>query len=422
MTTSTASGALLRPADIDRLQRRSTKVLLASQVFAGAGLAAGVTVGALLAEDMLGSSSLSGLPAALFTLGSAGAAFVVGALSNRHGRRVGLAAGYLAGTAGGIGVTLAAVLDSPALLFAALMVYGAGTATNLQARYAGGDLATSDHRGTAISMILLGTTVGAVAGPNLVAATGQLAQQVDVPPLAGPFAMAAVAYAIAGLILTVWLRPDPLLTARALERAAVPAADNLAATHRTDHRAVRLGGLTMVVTQFAMVAVMTMTPIHMRGHGHGLAATGLVIAIHIGGMYLPSPISGRLADRYGSKVTAALAGASLLTAGLIAATAPPHSVALLSLSLALLGLGWNLGLLAGTALVAGAVSLEQRARIQGRVDVAIAIAGAAGGLTSGLIVASASYAALAVGSGIVAMLVLSLALRASPNQPHSPAT
>ncbi len=338
MTTSTACGALLRPADIDRLQRRSTKVLLASQVFAGAGLAAGVTVGALLAEDMLGSSSLSGLPAALFTLGSAGAAFVVGALSNRHGRRVGLAAGYLAGTAGGIGVTLAAVLDSPALLFAALMVYGAGTATNLQARYAGGDLATSDRRGTAISMILLGTTVGAVAGPNLVAVTGHLAQQVDVPPLAGPFAMAAVAYAVAGLILTVWLRPDPLLTARALERADVRAAGHLAATHGTDHRAVRLGGLTMVVTQFAMVAVMTMTPIHMRGHGHGLAATGLVIAIHIGGMYLPSPVSGRLADRYGSKVTAALAGASLLTAGLIAATAPPHFS---GSSLPLAGAAWS---------------------------------------------------------------------------------
>ena len=99
-------------ADRQRLQRRTTRVLLTSQVVAGAGLAAGVTVGALLAEDMLGSTRFSGIPAALFTLGSAGTAYAVGVLSDRSGRRVGLAAGYLAATLGGAGVTVAAALDS----------------------------------------------------------------------------------------------------------------------------------------------------------------------------------------------------------------------------------------------------------------------------------------------------------------------
>src|SRR5687768_8410503 len=174
---------------------------MASQVFSGAGLAAGVTVGALLAADMLGTTSLSGLPTALFTFGSAGAALVVGRLSQRLGRRVGLTAGYAAGALGGAGVVLAAALDNVPLLMVALLVYGAGTATNLQARYAGADLVTPQRRGRAVSSVLVATTLGAVAGPNLVTATGRAAQHYGIPALAGPFALAALAYGVAAVIL-----------------------------------------------------------------------------------------------------------------------------------------------------------------------------------------------------------------------------
>lgn len=407
MTTAPPVPAVAR----ERLQRRTARVMLTSQVVAGAGLAAGVTVGALLAEDMLGSARFSGIASTLFTLGSAATAYGVGALSDRRGRRAGLGAGYLAAALGALGAVVAAALGSVVLLFAALAVYGAGSATNLQARYAGGDLAPASRRGRAISTVLLGTTVGAVAGPNLVAPAGQLAERVGLPPLAGPFAMAALAYAAAGLVITVWLRPDPLLTARRLVRDEPSDAAQVAGPVRTDRAAVRLGGLTMVMTQLVMVAIMTMTPIHMRGHGHGLAATGLVIAVHIGGMYLPSPLSGRLADRYGSRPVAAAAAVALLAAGVIAAATPPHSVAWLAVALGLLGLGWNLGLLAGTALVANAVSLAHRARIQGRVDVAVALAGATGGLSSGVVMAATSYAVLAIASGTAAALVLTAALR-----------
>ena len=397
------------------LQRRSLRVLVASQVLSGAGLAAGITVGALLAEDVLGTTSLSGLPVALFTLGSAGAAYAVGAVSERHGRRPGLAAGYAAGAVWGVAVTVAAVLDSAVLLLAALLVYGAGTATNLQARYAGGDLALPERRGTAVSTILVATTLGAVAGPNLVGPIGRLAEQNGIPALAGPFALAGVAYGLAAVVLLVCLRPDPLLVARELARRdsddAAARGEPPRAPAAVDGAAVRFGGLTMVVTQLVMVAVMTMTPVHMRDHGHGLSATGLVIGLHVAAMFLPSPITGRLADRHGSKPVAAAGGGALLAAGLVAAAAPEHSVAALAVALILLGLGWNLGLLAGTTLVAGAVPPEGRARVQGRLDVAVAIAGATGGLSSGLVVASTSYAALSAGSGVLALAVLAVALR-----------
>jgi MFS family permease len=404
------------------VQRRTLRVLVLAQVLSGAGLAAGITVGALLARDMLGSTSLAGLPAALFTLGAAGSALLVGRLSQRAGRRAGLAAGYVAGALGALGVVLAAVRDDVVLLFAALLVYGAGSATNLQARYAGADLAAPDHRGRAVSTVLVATTLGAVAGPNLVGVTGDVAAAWGIPPLAGPFLLAALAYAAAGVVLGVLLRPDPLLLAQRLDAETasdviVPGAavgdaatavdvDDAAPPVRTVRRAVLLAGTVMVMTQAVMVAVMTMTPIHMQAHHHTVTATGLVIAVHVGMMYLPAPVSGWLVDRFGPAVVASAAAVTLLLTGIVATVAPPSSVAWLAVALGLLGLGWSLGLVSGTAMLTSALPVATRARTQGSVDLAVALAGAAGGMGSGFVVASTSYSVLALGGGLLALALL----------------
>ncbi|MEV5338667.1 MFS transporter [Streptomyces sp. NPDC052676] len=388
-------------------QRRILTVLVVSQVLSGAGLAAGITVGALLAQDMLDSTGLAGLPSALFTAGSALAAVAVGRISQARGRRPGLAVGYLAGAVGAAAVIAAAVADNAPLLFVALFVYGAGTATNLQARYAGADLAAPAHRGRAVSTVLVATTLGGVIGPNLAAPTGDLAAALGIPRLAGPFLLAGAAYALAALVLAVWLRPDPLLLARTLDRQGT-ATPEQPPTQPGSRRApgVVLGALIMIFTQLVMVAIMTMTPVHMRHHGHGTAAAGLVIAIHVGAMYLPSPLTGWLVDRFGRLPIAAASGVTLLAAGVLAATAPGDSVALLALALALLGLGWNLGLVSGTAIITDAVPLANRARTQGLVDVSIAVAGATGGLASGAVVAAASYPVLALAGGVLSLAVL----------------
>ncbi|MEU5384925.1 MFS transporter [Kitasatospora cineracea] len=399
------AGTAVDPA----VQRRILRVLVVSQVLSGAGLAAGITVGALLAQEMLGSTGLAGLPSALFTAGSAVAAIAVSRISAARGRRPGLAAGYATGAVGSAGVIAAAALDSPVLLFAALFVYGAGTATNLQARYAGADLAAPGHRARAVSTVLVATTLGGVLGPNLAAPTGDLAAALGLPRLAGPFLLAGAAYAAAALVLAARLRPDPLLLARATATdgpattADVPA--DPAAAARIRNR-VLLGAQVMVVTQLVMVAVMTMTPVHMHDHGHGTAASGLVIALHVAAMYLPSPLTGRLVDRRGPLLVGAAAGLTLLAAGLVAALAPADSVALLALALALLGLGWNFGLVSGTAIITDAAPLATRARTQGAVDVAIAVSGTTGGLASGAVVDLAGYPVLALGGGLLALAVL----------------
>ncbi|WP_183344729.1 MFS transporter [Conexibacter arvalis] len=388
------------------------RVLLLSQVLAGAGLAAGVSVGALLAQEMLGSTGSAGLPAALLTLGSAVAALLVGRLSQASGRRPGLAAGYVVGAIGAVGVVLAAAIDSIPLLFGTLLLYGSGTATNLQARYAGGDLADASSRGRAMSTVLVATTLGAVVGPNLVEPSGTLATSLGIRALAGPFMLAAIAYAVAGVAVWLLLRPDPLLLAReqAGEEATAPAAadedDDPVALSPT----VLLGGAGMVVTQLVMVAIMTMTPVHMHDHGHGLGASGLVISIHIAAMYLPSPLSGWLADRVGRRPMLAVAALTLLAAGVCAAIVPPDSTLLLAFALALLGLGWSFGLAAGTALVTDGAPLAQRARIQGGADLCVALAGATGGLGSGYVVAATSYHTLSLLGGLIGLALLPLLL------------
>lgn len=389
------------------LYRRTLWVVVISQVFGGAGLAAGITVGALIARDMLGTDSFAGVPVALFTLGSAAAALIVGRLSQRFGRRFGLGAGFMTGGVGAIGVVAAAVTNNIFLLFASLFIYGAGTATNLQARYAGTDMANVTQRATAVSIAMVSTTFGAVAGPNLVDVMGRFAEGIGIPPLAGPFILAASAYILAGLVLIALLRPDPLIVAKAITESGMAEEKNIPVEGdgTSSRRGIVVGAIVMVMAQIVMVAIMTMTPVHMEHYGHGLREVGLVIGIHIGAMYLPSLVTGILVDKIGRRAMASAAGATLLAAGIMSASAG-ESMPMLIIALALLGIGWNFGLISGTALIVDATTLSTRAKTQGAVDVLIALAGAAGGALSGVIAAQFSYAALSLAGGLLSLLLI----------------
>ncbi|WP_010540646.1 MFS transporter [Dietzia alimentaria] len=411
----------------ETIQRRTLIVLVLGQLLAGAGLAAGVTVGALLAEDLLGGPGLSGLPSALFTGGSAIAAIAVGKLSQAHGRRPGLATGFAFGALGAVGIVLATALESLPLLFLAFVVYGSGTATNLQARYAGADLATDANRARSLSYVLLGTTAGAVAGPNLVGPTGVVAESLGLAPLAGPFLLAAAAYGGAALVIFLLLRPDPLLEARRLELAQAEAQAEaqteavatsssspsspggtaaLVAPLRVWNSDVITGVVVMALTQFVMVGLMTMTPVHMRAHDHAVTVVGLVISLHVAAMFLPAPLSGWLVDKFGTRVVAVSSGLVLLAAGVLAALAPPTSTPLVTAALILLGLGWSLGLVSGTTVLTTSVPTSVRATVQGQADVAVALSGAAGGLLSGLVFAWIDFRGLGFALGALSLIVV----------------
>ncbi|WP_397539041.1 MFS transporter [Rummeliibacillus pycnus] len=400
------------PEKLRSLYRRVLLVVSLSQIFGGAGLAAGITVGALLAQQMLGTDAYAGVPSALFTLGSAGAALIIGKISQRYGRRTGLSTGFIVGGLGAIGVVIAAILNNVFLLFASLLIYGAGTATNLQARYAGTDLANNKQRATAISTTMVMTTFGAVAGPNLVEIMGKFAVSIGIPALAGPFILSATAFILAGLVLFILLRPDPLDIAKRI------AAYNQENDHGNksgsvdsvgitiNKRGLTVGATVMVLTQTVMVAIMTMTPVHMKHHGHGLAEVGIVIGFHIGAMYLPSLITGILVDKVGRTAMSIASGITLLFAGLLAAFAPSDSMILLVIALILLGLGWNFGLISGTAQIVDSTEPSTRAKTQGTIDVFIALAGASGGALSGMVVANTSFATLSFSGGLLSLVLI----------------
>ncbi|MEV0125787.1 MFS transporter [Streptomyces sp. NPDC050703] len=410
--TSTDTPLTTAPTvSISTVQKRTLTVLLVSQVLSGAGLAAGVTVAGLLAGQMLHTTSLSGLPIALLTAGSAVAAVVIGRVSQRHGRRPGLVTGYLTGALGGAGVVVAAALGNPVLLFVSLFLYGAGTTSNLQARYAGADLAAPHQRARATSTVIVATTAGGIAGPLLAAPTGHLATALHLPEPTGLFLLSTAAFTLAALTLLIRLRPDPLTLARSLPAASVESApaDSLSRSGP----GLLVGVVVLVLSQLVMVAVMTMTPIHMHAHGFGTAASGLVIALHTGSMYLPSPLAGRLVDRFGASAMSVVTAGTLLTAGVVAALAPGHSLPLITLALILLGIGWSFGLVTGTTIVTSSTPLATRAKVQGLVDVAIALAGAVAGLASGIVVAATSYPILAALCGTLALAAAPAAIVAA---------
>ncbi len=396
------------------IHKRTLVIVVIAQLFGGAGLASGITVGALLAQDMTGSDGLAGLSTTLFTLGSALSAFAVGRLTQRLGRRAGLTAGFLAGAVGALGVVAAAAWDSLPLLLLAMLVYGAGTSTTLQARYAGTDLAAPHQRARAVSIAMVTTTFGAVAGPNLVSPMGRLASDWGIPALAGPFMLAAAAFALAGIVFAILLRPDPFLVARASAAEAPAAAEGSgaadAAAERAGSRGIVVGAAVMLITQIVMTAVMTMTPLHMKHHGHSLDMVGLTIGAHIAAMFLPSLVTGVLVDKVGRIAMSCAGAVTLLCAALVTAFAPGDSSAWMIFGLVLLGLGWNFGLISGTAVIVDATTLGTRAKTQGTVDVLISLAGAAGGALSGAVVALSSFAALSLAGGALALLLLPVML------------
>lgn len=417
-------------------QRRVIRVLAASQILGGIGAAAAVAVGALLAAD-LASESLSGLSSAASVIGTALIAIPVSRIMQRRGRRPGLMVAYLIGVAGAIVVVIGALLDLFPLALLGLVATGGGTTAGLQSRYVATDLATADHRGRSLATVVWATTVGSILGPNLAAPMGSLASSIGIPRLAGPYLLTAAVYACAALIVSVLLRPDPLLTARgtitgsAAHRAAHPAASDALPTPSRPgsvrdalgtiraSSAAMLGLASVVIGHAVMVAIMSMTPVHLQHEGASLEIVGIIISAHITGMYIASPLVGVATDRYGRQPVMVGGGGLLLAACAFAGTATGHAHVQLGIGLSLLGLGWSCTLIAGSTLVTESVPGEDRPNVQGVTDLLMGIAGASAGLLSGLVVGFGSYALLAV---IAACFVVPLVLRAVRPAPVRPAT
>jgi len=405
-------------ADRAAVQRRTVGVLAAGVAIGGLGVTIGITVGGLLARQVAGSDAAAGLGQTASVLGAALVAVPLARVSDRYGRRVGLALGYGVAVLGAAVVVVAAGVSSLPLLLAGLLLFGAATSSGLQARYAAADLAEPGHRSRALSRVVWATTVGSVLGPNLAGPGDDLGRAVGLPALGGAFALSIVAFGV--VVVGVWtlLRPDPLLLARRLAAATAPAGPPSRAGAGAALRAVwaspggRLGLTAVVVSHAVMVGLMVMTPVHM-GAGHAsadgttLRVIGLVISVHVAGMYLFSPLVGWLADRVGQARTVALGGLLLLLAAAVAGTAPPGAALQLGAGLFLLGLGWSCGLVAGSTLVSESVPVGIRPAAQGATDLLMGLGAAVAGAIGGPLLAAGGFDLVAaVAAGLVVPLVV----------------
>ncbi len=269
-------------------------------------------------------------------------------------------------------------------------------------------LATPTRIARDLSVVVWATTIGAVLGPNLMQPAADLADRLGLPPLSGPYLVTGSSLALAAVVIATALRPDPLLLARS----------NRGDTEQLPHASFRsalqivtasfdasYGVIALAIGHCVMVMVMVMTPVYMQHVDVTLTIIGLVISVHILGMYAFSPIVGSFTDRLGPRRVIVAGGTILLAATVIAGTAPGDGVVQLGIGLFLLGLGWSCTLIAGSALLTSSVAAADRPAAQGVGDTVMNVAAAAGGVVAGVVLGQTSYGWL---NGLAALLVLAM--------------
>ncbi len=389
--------------DLVAVQRHTVRVLVVSQAFGALGMTIGFATAALLARDISGSDTQSGFVQTSQVLGAAVASYLLARLMSRRGRRAGLVTGYVIGGCGSLLAVAGGVAESMPLLLVGAAMLGATSAANNSSRYAATDLAADGSRARALSIVVWASTIGAVAGPNLTGFAAWVARHLSLPELTGPFAVGTVGILVAGLVLFVALRPDPLQLAR--QAAEVPVV-----THTSWRNAFAVVGerpllvaamVIMAGAHAAMIMVMVMTPLHMAHGGADIEIIGMVISVHVLGMFAFAPLAGFLTDRVG-RAPAAMAGATLLLVALTVAAASPEGASWQVFGgLFLLGLGWSFSTVAGSTLITDNAPLESRADIQGLADLVMGLSAAGASALSGVIVDTWGFPALSLIAGLL---------------------
>lgn len=411
-------------ADLALVQRRTVRVLVLGQAVGALGITIGIATASLLARDLSGSESLAGLAQTAQVLGAAVASYLLARLMSRRGRRIGLAAGYLIGAAGAFLAVVAGVVGSMLLLMAGAALLGSATAANSGARYAATDLAPEATRARALSTVVWATTIGAVVGPNLTGPSKAVSRALDIPELTGPFAIGGVGMLLAALVVGLLLRPDPLLVA--LEVAGKPAVEPTGTSWNRARVAVRerpvLGFAVagLAAAHAAMVGVMVMTPLHMEHGGAELDVIGIVISVHVLGMFAFSPLVGMLTDRLGRERVLATSGGILVLSLLLCAWAPEGAHWQIFAGLFLLGLGWSFAMVSASTMIADHAPLDARTDVQGAADLVMGLTAAGSGALAGLVVGLAGYPVLALVTLALALGVIVAAVRAAMLAPAAP--
>jgi MFS family permease len=388
-------------------QAKTVKVLASAQVLNGLGVAGTVAAGSLLVASITDSETLAGLAQTSSVLGAAALALPLARLTARGGRRLALSVGYIAGLIGSLFAIIGGARENLILMLLGTFFVGAASAAGYQARFAAIDLATNETRAKQLSFVVWGLTIGAVAGPNLMEPSGNLAENLGLPRLVGPYLISAVALFLATLVIQIFLRPDPYLLAQkeSAVTTAVKRSTKEALSHIKKNERALFAILAIAIGHVAMVSIMVMTPVHMAHVDVTLTIIGLVISIHVVGMYAFSPIVGSISDRIGRINTIKVGVVTLLISAVISGIAAADDAVTLGIGLFLLGLGWSFTLIAGSAFLTESVAPEVKTSAQGASDLVMNLSGAGGGALAGVIIGTLSYGWLCVFAAIPVSLL-----------------
>lgn len=391
----------------DAIQRRVIIVLMIAQIIGTIGVGVAPTIGVLLAGEVMHNEAWAGLARTTSTLGAAVFGLQLGTVAARRGRRVALSTGWLMAGFGAAMLVMAAQYSLVVLLFVGLLLIGAGSAVSLQSRFAATDLADPQQKARSLALVVWVGTIGSVLGPNLGVPGQWIGDATGLTLFASSFLIAAVCLILAGIVVFIWLRPDPLLTLQQTMpvRHDAPKPKGGRFRQMLDELQVntraRIAVIAIVSAQVVMVSVMTMTPVHVAHHGGSITIIGITISLHVAGMYALSPIVGMVTDRFGHRVSI-IVGIAIFMASLVAAAVRPDDMQWIIVSLILLGLGWSFVNVAGSALFATVVTPERRATAQGGVDATSNLFAATTAFLAGPLMAATNFATLA----IIAMFIL----------------
>jgi len=374
------------------------------------GLAAGGTAGPLLATAMTGSASTAGLPVAMNLAGQAGAAILLSRLASRGRRGPGLTAGFAVGAAGAALVVPAGAAGSFPLVLLGSVLLGAANAAVFLARYAAAAVVPADRRGRALGRVLSATSVGAVVSPVLLGPGAALAAGAGLLRESGAYLVAVLAFGAAALAFGVLSR-----TGLASEPPSGGPAGGVLRALRSSRAWPAVAALAL--TNFAMVGVMTVAPVHLHSGGDGLGLVGLVVALHVVCMFGPSAVTGALADRFDPVYLVAAGGVLLLGAGVLGALAGGHDPVVMTLHLVLVGLGWNGGVVGGSALLGATAPPGLRTHLEGIGEAAMGLAAVVAAPLAGVASAIGGYRGLAAGLGVFAAAGLALTCSRARRRP-----
>ena len=396
--TETSARALVRT--------RLLAALFVAQVLGSTGHSIGMAVGSIVAASITGTNTWSGLPVAIGALGTAVASWPLARLMNRSGRRPGLALGYGLAVIGALLAMAGVGVGSFWLLLGGMALFGISNTSNLLARYAAADVTTPTQRGRAMGLIVWGSTIGSLIGPNLMAPALRLGALLGVTSVASAFLIAVGGYALASLVMEVFLRPDPLAIARhhqAIADAGRPAGHARRLGEILGDVRVEIALASLMIGQFVMISTTSTSPLYLHDHGHPVGTIGLAVSFHLAGMYVTSPLSGWLCDRFGRLLMIGIGAAILIAAVMLAGLAPGTDRLLVILALFLNGVGWNLAFVAGSALLTDALTPVERPTVQGLADLCMGLMGALGSAAGGMILGVWGFAILNAVGGALAL-------------------